>query len=134
MHVEKLHALVLFSLDYGEADRIVTLFTLEHGRLKVYARGARKSRKRFGAALESFARIDAMVAIKDGLSGIQQAEIHSIYTSIRSSLSRIGHALYACELVDAITPEGQPLPRLYRLLAAYLDRLEESEPMGEDKL
>lgn len=124
MHPEKLQAFVLSTFDYGDSDRITTLFTLEHGRIKAFARGARKSRKRFGAALETFARIEALIKVKDGLSGIQQAEIHNIYPRIRTDLAGIAHALYACELVEAMSPEGHPLPRLYRLLAAYLDRLE----------
>lgn len=123
---EKLQAFVLATLDYGDSDRIVSLFTLEHGRIKTFARRARNSRRRFGAALENFARIEAHVGVRQGLSGLQQAEIHSIYPSIRGDLGRIAHALYACELVDVMTPEGHPLPRLFRLLAAYLERLETS--------
>lgn len=124
MHAEKLQSFVLSALDYGDSDRIVSLFTLEHGRLRAFARGARRSRKRFGAALEPFSRIDAQARVKEGLSSLQQADIVSIYPAIRADLGRIAHALYACELVDAITPEGHPLPRLYRLLSAYLERLE----------
>jgi DNA repair protein RecO (recombination protein O) len=124
MHSEKLQSFVLSALDYGDSDRIVSLFTLEHGRIKAFARGARKSRKRFGPALEPFARIDAQAQVKQGLSSLQQADIVSIYPAIRADLGRIAHALYACELVDTITPEGHPIPRLYRLLAAYLERLE----------
>lgn len=130
---EKLQAFVLATLDYGDSDRIVSLFTLEHGRLKAFARRARNSRRRFGAALENFARIEAHVGVKQGLSGLQQAEIHSIYPSIRGDLGRIAHALYACELVDVMTPEGQPLPRLFRLLAAYLERLETSPASEEER-
>ena len=133
MHPEKLQAIVLSSLDYGDSDRIVTLFTLEHGRIRAFARGARNSRKRFGPALEPFARIDTQARIKDGLSTLQQADIISIYPAIRSDLGRIAHALCACELVDVITPEGQPLPRLYRLLAAYLDRLEAETAVEADR-
>lgn len=133
MHSEKLQSFVLSSLDYGDSDRIVSLFTLEHGRIKAFARGARKSRKRFGPALEPFARIDAQARIKEGLSSLQQADIVSIYPAIRADLERIAHALYACELVDAITPEGHPLPRLYRLLAAYLDRLETETAVEGDR-
>ena len=130
---EKLQAFVLSSLDYGDSDRIASLFTLEHGRLKAFARGARKSRKRFGPALEPFARIDAQARVKEGLSSLQQADIVCIYPAIRADLERIAHALYACELVDAITPEGHPLPRLYRLLAAYLDRLETETAVEADR-
>lgn len=130
MLTENLQAVVLSTLDYGDSDRIASLFTLEHGRIKGFARGARNSRKRFGAALESFARIEAQIRVKDGLSGLRQAEIINIHPGIRRDLVRIAHALYACELVDALTPEGHPLPRLYRLLTAYLDRLE-SEAAAE---
>lgn len=130
MNSEKLQAFVLSSLDYGDSDRIVSLFSLEHGRIKAFARGARKSRKRFGPALEPFARIDVQARIKEGLSSLQQADIISIYPAIRADLERIAHALYTCELVDAITPEGHPIPRLYRLLATYLERLE-TEPVVE---
>ena len=133
MHSEKLQAFVLSSLDYGESDRIVSLFTLEHGRIKAFARGARKSRKRFGPALEPFARIDVQARIKEGLSSLQQADIVCIYPAIRTDLGRIAHAIYACELVDAITPEGHPLPRLYRLLSAYLDRLEKEPAVEGDR-
>jgi len=124
MHAEKLQAIVISTIDYGDSDRIASLFSLEHGRIKAFARGARTSRKRFGAALEAFARIEAQVRVKEGLAGLQQAEIVTIYPRIRGDLSAIAHALYACEVVEAMTPEGHPLPRLYRLLAAYLDRLE----------
>jgi DNA repair protein RecO (recombination protein O) len=133
MHAEKLQSFVLSSLDYGDSDRIVSLFTLEHGRIKAFARGARNSRKRFGPALEPFARIDAQARVKEGLSSLQQADIVSIYPAIRADLERIAHALYACELVEVITPEGHPLPRLYRLLSAYLDRLETETAVEGDR-
>lgn len=124
MHLEKLQAIVLSTTNYGDSDRIASLFTLEHGRLSGFARGARNSRKRFGPALETFARIDVQLAHKEGLSSLRQADVITVYSGIRSELGGIAHALYACELVECMTPEGQPLPRLYRLLVAYLDRLD----------
>ena len=132
MHPEKLQAFVLSNSDYGESDRIVSLFTLEHGRMKGFARGARNSHKRFGPALEPFARIDLQLNHKEGLSSLRSADVISLYSGIRSELSAIAHGLYACELVECLTPEGQPLPRLYRLMASYLEwldsgRIEESD-------
>lgn len=124
MQTERLQAFVLSTLDYGDSDRIVSLFTLEHGRIKGFARGARNSRRRFGPALEPFARIEAHLRLKEGLAGLQQAELLTLYPAIRADLERIALALYACELVDAITPEGVALPRLFRLLSALLDHLE----------
>ena len=124
MNLEKLQAFVLSNSDYGESDRIVSLFTLEYGRLKGFARGARNSRKRFGPALEAFARIDLQLNYKEGLSSLRSADVITLYSGIRGALDAIAHALYACELVDCLTPEGQPLPRLYRMLATYLEHLD----------
>ena len=133
MLLEKMQALVLASSDYGESDRIVSLFTLEQGRLKGFARGARNSRKRFGPALESFARIELQLIRKDGLASLRSADVITLYSSIRGSLNGIAHALYACELVDVFTPEGHPLPRLYRLLVAYLDHLHTGRGTDSDR-
>ena len=133
MHLEQLQAFVLSNSDYGESDRIVSLFTLEHGRLKGFARGARTSRKRFGPALETFARIDLQLGHKEGLSSLRSADVITLYSGIRGNLGAIAHALYACELLDCLTPEGQPLPRLYRLLAAYLERLDSGHCDATDR-
>lgn len=133
MKLEKLQAIVLSSTDYGDSDRIAALFTLERGRLSGFARGARNSRKRFGPALETFARIDVQLAHKEGLSSLKQADVVSVYQGIRGKLGCIAHALYACELVECLTPEGQPLPRLYRLLATYLERLDSGHEGDMDR-
>jgi DNA repair protein RecO (recombination protein O) len=124
MQHEKLQAFVLSHSEYGERDLIVSLFTLEHGRLKGFARSARNSRKRFGPALEPLARIEVQIQVKDGLSSLSSADVLTLHPGIRANLSAIAHGLYACELVDALTPEGVALPRLYRLLATYLEHLD----------
>lgn len=131
MHVTTLQAFVLSSADYGDSDLIVRLFTLEHGRLNGFARGARNSRKRFGPAHETFARIDVQLVYRENMSSLRQADVITLYPGIRRDLGRIAHALYACELVERFTPEAEPLPRLYRLLAAYLERLDSEGGGGE---
>jgi len=133
MHLEKLQAIALSSTDYGDSDLIATLFTLERGRLKGFARGARNSRKRFGPALETFARIDLQLAYKERMSTLKQADIITVYPGIRKNLNRIAHALYACEITECFTPEGEPLPRLYRLLTAYLERLDSGHEGAADR-
>lgn len=133
MRTEKLQAFVLSSSNYGERDRIVSLFTLEHGLLKGFARGARNSRKRFGPALETFARIELQLQHKDGLSSLKSAEVITLYSGIRAELIAIAYALYICELVENFSPEGQALPRLYRLLAAYLELLDSGSVAEADR-
>ena len=117
-------AIVLGVMDYRESDKIVTLFTLEQGKIKGMARGAKRSVRRFGGALELFARLNLEIGIKEGLAQLHTADIVSVFPRIREDLAKIGHAGYACELTDALLPEGACNPRLFRLLTSYLEYLE----------
>ena len=124
MRKAETEAIVLRLTDYGEADRIVSLFTLEQGKLQGIARGAKRSRKRFAGALESFAHLKLQLHHGAGLATLASADILSIFPGIRGELSKIGCAAYACELVERLTPEEEPNPRLFRLLYSYLERLD----------
>jgi DNA repair protein RecO (recombination protein O) len=126
-------AIVLRLTDYGEADRIVSLFTLEQGRISGIARGARRSRKRFGGALESFAHLKLQLQLGAGLPTLLSADICSIFLGIRAELAKIGSAAYACELVERLTPEAEANPRLFRLLFCYLERLDRAPPSPSDR-
>jgi DNA repair protein RecO (recombination protein O) len=119
-------AIVLRHLDYGEADRIVTLFTLDHGLLRGFARGARKSRKRFGAALEPFAEVRLFWNDPrgSGLPGLQEAELDNLHLGLRRDLATLGLASYGCELVAELFGEGQPHPDAYHMLRAFLAHLD----------
>jgi len=124
MKSQQCQAIILSTLNYGESDRIVSLFTLEHGRLRGFAKSARASRKRFGGQLEPTNRLEVTLSLKeDGLSRIERIEQSSCYPELREQLESLALALYACELIDALTPEGHPLPRLFRLLASMLEYL-----------
>ena len=126
-------AIVLWVADYGEADRLVTLFTLEHGKLKGLAKGAKRSLRRFGGILEPFARLTVQIAVKSGLSRLIGADAATIFPRIREDLLKIGYAGYACEATDLLLPEGLPNPRLFRLLAAYLEHLDQAPPSPSDR-
>lgn len=126
-------SIVLRFTDYGEADRIVSLFTLEHGKLQGIARGARRSRKRFAGALEPFAHLRLQLERRSGLANILSADIVSIFPGIRGDLAKIGTAAYACELVERLTPEEEPNPRLFRLLFCYLERLDTAPLSPSDR-
>ncbi|UFS68848.1 DNA repair protein RecO [Geomonas sp. RF6] len=127
-------AIVLRITDYGEADRIVSFFTREEGRLSGIARGAKRSRRRFGGALEPFAHLGLQLKIPySGLTSIESADVVTIHPGIRVDLSQIGCAAYACELVERFTPEGEANPRLFRLLSSYLERLDSAPPSPSDR-
>jgi DNA repair protein RecO (recombination protein O) len=117
-------AIVISGRDYRESDRLLRLFTLEHGPLTALARGAKRSSKRFGGALEPFSRLEAELSIRDqGLSIIHSANTIMTIQTLFRDLDRFAQAAYACELADRFLPEHLPNPRLFRLLATYLEQL-----------
>ncbi len=123
-HLHRCQALVLRHIDYGEADRIVSLLTAEQGLQKAFARAARKSRKRFGAMLEPFSQI--IVHYRSGrgsLWSLQETELLDSRTGLRQDLQRLGLASYGVELVELLLEEAQPQPQIFQLLCSYLDFL-----------
>lgn len=134
MTSEQCQAIVLSTLDYGESDRIVSLFSLELGRIKAFAKAARASRKRFAGSLEPGNRLELTLQLRhDGLSRLELVEATRSHPGLRSSLESLSLALYGCELVEALTPEGHPLPRLYRLLTALLNHLDQGRATLADR-
>ena len=129
-------AIILHHTDYGEADRIVTFLTPDHGRLKGFARAARKSRKRFGAALEPFAEVQLhWVARSSGdLISLRDAELVSLHTGLRRDLETLMLAGYGCELTEALFDESGTGVEVFLLLQAFLDHLDSAGYSVEARL
>ncbi len=72
---------VLRTAKLGEADRIITLFTRMHGKVRAVAKGVRRTKSRFGGRLEPFMRVNVLIAEGRSLDVISQAETISAYAS-----------------------------------------------------
>ncbi|HLL53966.1 MAG TPA: DNA repair protein RecO, partial [Myxococcaceae bacterium] len=119
-------ALVLSTVDYGEADRLVTLFTLGRGKLTAFAAGARKSKRRFAGALEPFTLLKVQLVERRGNTyRLDGADIERGFYSIREDLARISRALYCVELCRELVREDEPHEQLFYTLISYLDQLEQ---------
>ena len=117
-------AIVLRHSDYGEADRIVTLFTRERGKLRAVAKGARKIASRKAGHLEPFTRLKIQLAMGRDLFIVTQAETIDAYPTLRDDLTRTGQAAYVIELLDRfVRDEEAASPPLFKLLAETLSRL-----------
>ena len=110
--------------DYGEADRVVVLLTA-NGRLSAFAHGARKSRRRFGGALEPFTTIEMRLDTRrrGSMPTLASATARRPRLEISRGLDTIALAAYVAELGAAVAPEGDPAPELMVLVEAALDRL-----------
>jgi DNA repair protein RecO (recombination protein O) len=125
-HSFQVEAIVLRHGDWGEADRMVTLFTREMGKLRAVAKGVRKTRSRKAGHLEPFTRVSLLLAAGRSMHIITQAETQNAYLSLRDDLTLIGYASYLAELTDRFTYEEDENRTLFRLLADSLRRLTQS--------
>ena len=114
--VYRTQAIVLRRTDFGEADRLLTVFTPDRGKLRLVAKGARKPSSRKSGHLELFSRGQFMVAVGRELDIVTQAETLEPFLPLREDLLRTTYAYYVAELADAFTAERDENGPLYRLL------------------
>jgi len=132
---EQCEALVLRHIDYAEADRIVSLLTADFGLQKGFAKSARNSRKRFGAALEPFSQVIAHWRSGKGqLWSLQEVELLNSRSGLRTEFSRLALASYAIELVELLVEEGESYPQIYQLVCAFLDFLDQGGSVDSSRL
>jgi DNA repair protein RecO (recombination protein O) len=96
-------AIVLKRMDLGEADRILTLYTREHGKLRAVAKGVRKATSRSAGHLEPFTLSDVLLAVGRELDVVSQAETRNAFRDVREDLVLTTHAYYLTELTDLLT-------------------------------
>lgn len=122
----KTEAVVLRSMRYGEADRILHLYTPARGRLSAIAKGVRRARSRFGGRLEPFFRIQAELHEGRGelltVTGAQTVDPHG---RLRADGRALDAAARACDAVGRLFETGEPHPGVFNLLCRQLALLDE---------
>ena len=122
----KTEAIVLRGIKYGEADRILHLYTPERGRVSAIAKGVRRAKSRFGGRLEPFFRLNLVLYQgKSDLLTVTSAETLAGHPRLREHGAAIGGAARACDAVSRLFGDGEPHAGVYHLLAnqlALLDR------------
>lgn len=117
-------AVVIRHSNWGEADRLLVLFTRERGKARALAKGVRKMHSRKAGHLEPFTRVSLQLARGRDLWIVTQAESIESFQGIREDLERTGYASYVMELVERFTyEEGASLP-LYQLVLDTLKRID----------
>jgi DNA repair protein RecO (recombination protein O) len=130
MPLLKTPAIILKSRKWGDADRLVTFYTLRYGKLRGAARGARRIKSRFGSALEPFVHCDLNLFEKrnDSVYRVTQADILDSFSDLREDLKLMSAAARLVNLVAAVTGEGDPGPLIFDTLLRGLRALESHEP------
>jgi DNA repair protein RecO (recombination protein O) len=120
----RVEAVVLRHADWGEADRLLTLYTRERGKVRAIAKGARKIRSRKAGHLEPFTRVTLQLARGRDLLIVTQADTLDPYLALGADLVKTGYASYAVELLDRFTYEDESEnTAIFRLLTETLGRI-----------
>jgi DNA repair protein RecO (recombination protein O) len=120
-------AIVLKRVDFGEADRILTLYTAQRGKVRAIAKGVRRIASRKSGHIELFTHAGLLLAEGRNLDVVTQAETVRPYRRIREDLIRATYAFHMAELVDRFVEEGTEQPGTFELLRDALGALTEAE-------
>ena len=121
----KTEGIVLRSMRYGEADRILHLYTPHRGRVSAIAKGVRRAKSRFGGRLEPFFRLQLVLYEgKSDLLTVTSAETLAGHRKLREHGPSIDTAARACDAVARLFDDGDPHEGVYHLLANELALLD----------
>ncbi len=124
----RIEGIVLRRSDTGEADRILTLYTPERGKLHLVARGVRRPGSRMAGHIEPLTHSTFLVVRTRGLDIVTQAQTLHAFPALRSGLERIAWGCYFAELLDHMAPEESANLPAFQLLLEALELLDAGAP------
>jgi DNA repair protein RecO (recombination protein O) len=125
----KTEAVVLRSLRFGEADRVLHLYTLERGRVGAVAKGIRRTKSRFGARLEPLSHVELVLHEGSGeLHTVTGVDLLRAHRPAREDSYRLGVGFVGLEAMLRLFPEQEANARAFEALTRFLDLLDEAEP------
>ncbi len=123
--IEKCEGIVIRRTDYGENNKIITIYTREWGKIGVMARGANKPNSRLSSVTQLFYYGYFLVQRSTGLGSLSQGESISSFRHIREDIMSTAYASYIVELLDKATDDKKPNPYLFELLYQTLNYINE---------
>lgn len=121
-------AIVIGSKNFGDADKIVTLFTSARGKVKAMAYGARRPKNPLAASLQVFHRIEAELSEGKNLDIVRVASLNGRFPKITEDLDKMSYAMFVLEILAEVFPENTPEAEVYEFLAKVLKVFEKRNP------
>ena len=119
----KVDAIILKRSNVGEADRILTVFTRQFGKMSIKASGVRKIASKRASHIELLNRVHMGLYKGHGMHVLTEAISIESFPSIKEDLTKVGFAYHICELIDGLCPEGQENEEIFTLLLDLLSKL-----------
>ena len=126
----KTTGIILKRSNLGEADRIITICTNDRGKIRVVAKGVRKTLSKLAGHLELFCLSSLQLAEGRNLDVLTGAQIKQCFTKLRQNLTKMRCAYYICEIIDKLTEENEDHPEMFSLLKEVLENINS----GNEKL
>jgi DNA repair protein RecO (recombination protein O) len=126
--LHRLEGIVIRSMDYGESNKIITIFTRDAGKVGIMVRGAKKMNSRHSAITQLFT-YGEFVFFKSGsqMGTLNHADILTSHHRLRADLMLTAYCAYMAEMVDRIGIDNEPNPYIYEQLRAALAGVEEGK-------
>ena len=126
----KAEGVVLRQTPLGEADRILTIYTRELGKVRAVARGVRRPKSKLSGHLEPLSHVSVSLAEGRNLDTVSEAEVIQSFSALKEDLERLSKGIYLAELIDGFSPDRSANRRVFDLLLEALDRLQRSERLA----
>ncbi|HSW88804.1 MAG TPA: DNA repair protein RecO [Candidatus Saccharimonadales bacterium] len=123
--------IVIKRRNMGEADRVLTVFTKDHGKLQIKAKGVRKITSKRSSHIELLNF--ALLSLHKGnvMSILTEVQTIESFSDIKIDLKKVGIAYHICELVDGLCPENQENSEIFLLLKNILTTLNQEEDVSK---
>ena len=127
MKYHKLSGVIINRHIVKDADRFLTIYTLEEGKISVYAKGVRSVKSKRGSQIDLFSHIKFELFEKNDRRTLTSVELLDGHQISKTTLGNISRLFQIGELVDALTVENDPHSEVYNLLVTALENLSRFE-------
>ena len=130
----KTKGIILARKDYSESDRILSVYTKDHGRVSLLAKGVRMPKSRKRGHIEIFSLVDFQAVRGKGIDIMTEVEIIDNFSKIRKNLKKVALAYYFMEVIGKITSENEHNQKLFESVLKYLEALKYEFSLKELRL
>ena len=112
----QIEAILVAVRDWGDADKIVTLFSREHGKIFAFANGARRPKSPLAGGMQMFTHLEVTLAPGKNSDSVKQCDIKYAFRQIQEDFNCMAYGAFIAELTSELCPERQPEPQVFDLL------------------
>ena len=125
--IVRAEGIVIKTVDYGEGNKIITLFTEKQGKVPLMARGAKKTKSRLSSVSQVFSYGEYTFHLNQGMGTLTQGETIQSFSKLQQDIVKTAYAAYLLELTDKLTEAMEPVPFLYHQLLSAIRQMNDEK-------